>query len=183
MEKQFQTHPVVAKYMVDMIPFHCHSILEPTPGEGNLVKELHSRKSKVSLGIPRFRVTAAEDFFLLNTTERYDAVIMNPPFSGKSLIIDNAPEGINLSGMAAGYHILNECMKMSDHVIAVMPWFLMLDSDTRCRHLIEFGLKSITALPRKSFGYLRIQTMILELEKGYRGPIEYKYFTHPTWKK
>jgi len=172
-EKQFQTHPVVCEYMAGLIPSHCLSVLEPTPGEGNLVRALES------FG---FEVTAVEDFFLLNTNKKYDAIVMNPPFSGKSLIIDNAPEGINLSGMSGGYHILNECMKMSDHVIALMPWFLMLDSDTRSRHLINFGLKSITALPRKSFNYLRIQTMILELEKGYAGPIEYKYFSHPTWK-
>ncbi len=186
MEKQFQTHPVVCEYMVDMIPPRCYTVLEPTPGEGNLVRELKSRylfnSHDSKTPIERFDVTAAEDFFLLDTTQRYDAIVMNPPFSGKSLITTNAPEGINFSGMAAGYHILNECMKMSDHVIALMPWFLMLDSDTRSRHLINFGLKSITALPRKSFNYLRIQTMILELEKGYAGPTEYKYFTHPTWK-
>jgi hypothetical protein len=185
-EKQFQTHPVVCKYMVDLIPPYCRTVLEPTPGEGNLVRELQSRERPANLDLTMYRkqfeVTAAEDFFLLDTTKRYDAIVMNPPFSGKSLIINNAPEGINLSGMAGGYHILNECMKMSDHVIALMPWFLMLDSDTRSRHLINFGLKSITALPRKSFNYLRIQTMILELEKGYTGPTEYKYFTHPTWK-
>jgi hypothetical protein len=38
--KQFQTPVAVCKYMVDMVPAGAVSILEPTPGIGNIVREL-----------------------------------------------------------------------------------------------------------------------------------------------
>jgi hypothetical protein len=50
-----------------------------------------------------------------------------------------------------------------------MPWFTISDSDVRLRALKRYGLKSVTALPRKTFEYVRIQTVVLQLEKGYRG--------------
>jgi hypothetical protein len=37
------------------------------------------------------------------------------------------------------------------------------------RHLVSFGLKSITPLPRRTFQYARIQTVVIELQKGYQG--------------
>ena len=70
--------------------------------------------------------------------------------------------------MRLGYYILTECMKQSDNVIALMPWFTISDSDVRLRTLKEYGLKSLTALPRKTFQYARIQTVIIELNKGYK---------------
>lgn len=59
-------------------------------------------------------------------------------------------------------------MEMSDNVIALMPWYTISDSDVRMRYLKDYGIKSLTALPRKTFQYARIQTVIIELEKGYR---------------
>lgn len=59
-------------------------------------------------------------------------------------------------------------MKKSDCVIALMPWLTIADSDVRFRALKAYdGLKSLTPLPRKTFQYARIQTCIIELERGY----------------
>ncbi len=88
----------------------------------------------------------------------------------------NAPPEAVIKGMRLGYHILLECMQMSDNIIALMPWFTISDSDVRLRYLKDFGLKSITALPRKTFQYARIQTMVIELHKGWSGPTEFKVF-------
>lgn len=63
---------------------------------------------------------------------------------------------------------------MSDHVIALVPWFTISDSDVRLRSLKRWGLKSVTALPRKTFEYVRIQTVVLELEKGFKGETIFK---------
>lgn len=159
---EFQTPVPVAKYMVSLIPDGVVSVLEPTPGVGNIVKQLSG-----------YQVTAPKDFFQLEK-RRFDCVVMNPPFSTKYAF--NVPEGFEHQGMRLGYYMLIECMKLSDRVIALMPWFTISDSDLRLRTFMEYGLRSITALPRKTFQYARIQTCVLELEKGFTGTSEFKVF-------
>ncbi len=160
----FQTPIPVVEYMVSMIPADIKTVLEPSPGVGNIVSKLNE-----------YEVTAPEDFFLLEKN-RFYCVVMNPPFSSKSARMNNAPSEADISGMRLGYYFLTECMKMSNHVIALMPWFTISDSDVRLRYIKEFGLKSLTALPRKTFQYARIQTCIFELEKGYTGDTIFRMF-------
>lgn len=164
-DTNFQTDPTVCEYMAGMLPKRIRTVLEPTPGVGNLVASLLKRN---------FVVTAAEDFFLLDKTQRYDAIVMNPPFSSKSAYLENAPKEMIDSGIKIGYSILLECMEMSDYVIALMPWFTLSDSDVRMRTLKKYGMKSITPLPRKTFQYARIQTVVIELIKGYQGETAFK---------
>ncbi|MCX6232721.1 MAG: hypothetical protein NTZ33_14380 [Bacteroidetes bacterium] len=158
----FQTPKHIAKYMCDMIPDHAVTVLEPTPGEGNILSFLND-----------YDVTAPANFFELEKS-KFDCIVMNPPFSAKSAF--GVPDGTEYKGMKLGYHILKECMKMSNHIIALMPWFTLSDSDVRLRYLKNFGLISLTALPRKTFEYARIQTVILELEKGYQGETQFRVF-------
>lgn len=160
---EFQTPPEVCKYMVSLIPAGAKSILEPTPGMGNLVAQLTG-----------YEVTAPSNYFDLDKTQRFDGIVMNPPFSSKSAF--GVPEHLNKHGMRLGYHILTECMGMSDNVIALMPWFTLSDSDVRLRALKKYGMKSLTALPRKTFEYVRIQTVVIELQKGYKGETAFKVF-------
>ena len=156
-KRDFQTPPEVCRYMASLLPPGINTVLEPTPGDGNMVRAL-----------ARYQVTAPEDFFLLPIA-KYDAVVMNPPFSAKSAILDNAPADLKTSGMRIGYWFLQECAQRSDIVIALMPWFTISDSDLRLRYLMDFGLVSLTALPRKTFQYARIQTCIFELRRGFKG--------------
>lgn len=174
-DRNFQTPPEVCKYMVSLIPDQCKTVLEPTPGLGNIVNVLKERN--------KFQITPAEDFFLIDETSRFDCVIMNPPFTHKSAFLDNAPDDPELAGMKLGYYILKKCMKMSDHIIALMPWFTISDSDVRLRYLIEFGLKSLTPLPRKTFKYARIQTVVIELQKGYKEEINFNTPFHRAGQK
>lgn len=167
-DTNYQTPEAVCQYMVDMVPTKAVKILEPTPGLGNIVKALEAKN--------RFHIIAANDFFLLDKNEKYDCIVMNPPFSSKSAFIDNAPINAETKGMKLGYHILQECMKMSSNVIALMPWYTISDSDVRMRYLKDFGIKSLTALPRKTFQYARIQTVIIELEKGYQFETVFRTF-------
>lgn len=164
-EQQFQTPPPICRYMASLVPKNSRLILEPTPGEGNLVRELDF-----------YNVVAPNDFFLLDYSIWFDCVVMNPPFSSKQAHMVNAPPA--LDGMRFGYYVLNCCMMMSDHIIALMPWFTIIDSDVRLRELQKWGLKSVTALPRKTFNYTRIQTCVLELHKGYKSATQFKVFNY-----
>ena len=158
----FQTPPEVVEYMCSMIPEGVITVLEPTPGEGNIVSMLDD-----------YDVTAPDNFFDLQQN-KFDCIIMNPPFSSKYVF--GVPDTIQEKGMKIGYHILFKCMEMSDHVIALMPWFLILDSSVRLRMLKNYGLKSITALPRSTFEYARIQCCIFEMERGYKEEIHFRIF-------
>jgi type I restriction-modification system DNA methylase subunit len=139
--------------MCSLIPDDTVTVLEPTPGEGNILKYLK-----------KYEVTAPSNFFELSDN-KFDCVVMNPPFSLK--YAHSVPADFEHKGMRLGYYILTECMKMSDNIIALMPWFTISDSDVRLRFIKSFGLKTITALPRKTFQYARIQTCIFELQKGW----------------
>lgn len=158
-KSQFQTPPEVCRYMVSLLPIGVNTVLEPTPGKGNIVRELNG-----------YQVTAPTDYFLLDKDLKFDACVMNPPFSRKYGIIENAPASYMAHGMQFGYRILVDCMHKADIIIAVMPWFTLSDSDVRMRYIKKYGIKSITVLPRKTFEYARIQTCVLFLIKGYNGP-------------
>ncbi len=162
--EDYQTPVDVCKYMVSLIPTGVKTVLEPTPGMGNLVKQLYD-----------YEVTAPKDFFLL-APQRYDCVVMNPPFSSKSAILENAPKGFDKEGMKLGYYFLTECMKRSNNIIALMPWFTLSDSDVRLRFIKSFGMVSLTALPRKTFEYARIQTCVIHLQKGHIGDTVFRVY-------
>ena len=162
----YQTPIDVARYMASLVPIECVTVLEPTPGLGNLVMALKERS---------FFVIAPDDYFLFQK-QKVDAVVMNPPFSAKYAVLDNAKADYSKYGMRLGYMLLQEATEMADTVICLMPWFTISDSDVRLRSLKEFGLVSVTALPRKTFKYARVQTCILHLQKGFKGKTEFKVY-------
>src|SRR6056300_890354 len=103
----FQTPEWCCEYMVSLIPELSITVLEPTPGAGNLVDALNKNN---------FNVTAPVDFWAV--TGRYDAVVMNPPFSP----------------MQQGYDILYSVMDMTDNIIALMPWLTLINSERRTKY-------------------------------------------------
>lgn len=150
----FQTPPDICDYMSSFItPDYRNpnpSILEPTPGEGNLVNALVTR------GI----ITAPIDFFDLPDDSRFDCIVSNPPFSP----------------MVLGYKILDKCMTMSDNLIFLMPWLTLINSEKRTKKIFDFGLVSVTHLPRNVFPGSRVQTCILEMKKDYKGQTIFKNY-------
>ena len=143
----FQTPEKVCTYMSSFLPDNAGDILEPTKGVGNLVKAL-SKKGNV---------IAPDGNFFDMPKRMFDWVVMNPPFTP----------------MKKGYEILYDCMEMSDNVVALMPWLTMINGKKRTDDIMEFGLVSITHLPRKIFDGARVQTCILVMRKGYRGSTEF----------
>jgi hypothetical protein len=149
MTEHFQTPKYICEYMASFLPDNCGDILEPTKGKGNLVKEL----------LLKGKVIAPDDFFKMKK-QNFDYIVMNPPFSPMSI----------------GYKILYECMDISDNIIALMPWLTIINGEKRTKDIFNFGLKSITHLPRSVFNGSRVQTCILEMQKGYTGETIFKNY-------
>lgn len=153
-ENKYQTPDWACELMVSMIPKNAKTVLEPTPGLRNLVRHIEAAG---------YTVTAPERFEELDHLRHYDVTVMNPPFR-KS--IENA--------------FLKVAMEMSDTIIGLMPWFTVINCDSRARELFEFGLKSVTHLQRNTFQKIRVQPCIIHLERGYRGPTELKFVKRPS---
>ena len=105
---------------------------------------------------------------------KFDAIVANLPFRSKTFF--NCPPEFKDKGMIVAYEQMKVLMQMSNSLILLMPWFTISDSDVRLRMLKRWGLISVTALPRKTFQYARIQTCVLQLQKGYIGKTEFKVF-------
>lgn len=151
LSSEFQTHPIVADYMASFLPENCGSVLEPTPGIGNLVL---AAEKKGNVFAPQF-------FEDIKKGSRFDYAIMNPPFSP----------------MKEGFRYLTEVMLMSDNIIALLPWFILINSERRLNDIKSFGLVSVTHLPRKTFPGCRIQCCVLEMKKGHKTDTLFKNFT------
>lgn len=138
----FQTPPWVCECMVNLLPLSALHVLEPTPGEGNLVRALEKRGHVV---------TAPDDFWMMEG--QWDAVCMNPPFSP----------------MSEGYRILFAVMEMTDEIVALMPWLTLINSKSRGEAIRNFGLRSLFHLPRDVFPGSRVQTCIIHMQRGWQG--------------
>jgi hypothetical protein len=149
-EHNYQTPAVVAEYMASFLPGCAGRILEPTPGEGNLVRPL----------LRKGEVLAPERFEDVPAGSRFDYIVMNPPFTP----------------MSEGYRYLSETMRMADNIVALLPWFILINSERRLKKIMEFGLKEVISLPRKVFPGTRIQCCILILSKGYSDSTVFKAF-------
>ena len=143
----FQTPERICHYMASFLPINAGRILEPTAGKGNLVKALESYGN----------VIVPQDFYTMES-DRFDWIVMNPPFTP----------------MKKGYDILYRCMDMTDNIIALMPYLTIINGEKRTNDIMQWGLKSITHLPRSIFKGSRVQTCILEMSRGYSGNTIFK---------
>jgi len=151
----FQTKPEICEYMVGLLHDTDLCVLEPTPGEGNLVKALKAAGH---------HVTAPKYFYDLPQSY-YHAVVMNPPFTP----------------MKEGYRILQACLALAPIVIALMPWLTVINSERRSQMLYHYGIRSITHLPRSAFPGTRVQTCILHLHKDWCNPIMFHFYGQEKW--
>jgi hypothetical protein len=148
----FQTPGYIAELMVSRLSCMVDVVLEPTPGNGNIVKEL--QRQRYTPVIPK------KDFWdmdFTNFTKRIDAIVMNPPFSPMKL----------------GYKFLYKCMELSDIIVALMPWLTLINSKRRFKDIINFGLVSVIHLDRSVFKGSRVQTCILHMKKHFKGTTKF----------
>jgi len=143
----FQTPEHICNYMASFLPQNAGLILEPTPGKGKLVKALQAHGT----------VFSPEDFNKM-TKNNFDWIVMNPPFTP----------------MKQGYEILYKCMEMSENIIALMPYLAIINGEKRTKDIMNWGLKSITHLPRSTFKGSRVQTCILEMKKDWKTETVFK---------
>ena len=144
----FQTPTWVCELMVNEITREPRKVLEPTPGDGNLVRAIKNR-------YPETDVTAPYDYFEL-TKGAYDCIVSNPPFTP----------------MATGYKILDGLFGQSDNIIILLPWLALINSEKRYKKYLCEGLKKVIHLPRRAFPGTRVQTCILVFEHGYCGNVQ-----------
>ncbi len=141
--EDFQTPVWVCKMMANLLqsaPYKVRSVLEPTPGKGNLVRALEDQG---------YAVTAPRDFWQVRGG--WDAACMNPPFSP----------------MSEGYRILFAVMDMTEVIVALMPWLTLINSKRRAGKIDKFGLRAVYHLPRDVFPGSRVQTCILHMQRGW----------------
>jgi len=152
---EFQTPSNVCEFMASFVDYG--HILEPTPGIGNLVESL----KKVG------HVTTPHndfwDYYELAKKEewKFDSVVMNPPFTP----------------VIEGYRYLTACMELSDKIVALLPWLILINSEKRMKNLMSFGLTHVIHLPRKTFPKSRIQCCIVVLQKGHSCSTIFDHFT------
>lgn len=151
----FQTPSTVCDYMVSLLKYgDYHTILEPTPGQGNLVKAIRNKFPHAAISLP-------DDFWKLPSSSRYDCAVMNPPFTP----------------MTQGYAYLEAIMNMTDRIVALLPWVLLLNSHKRMNEVYRnYGLISITYLPRSVFPGSRVQCCILYMSKGWKHDTVFRMF-------
>ena len=126
------------------------TVLEPTPGAGNLVKAL---EVNYKVFVPKWDFWDEEDVI---HSQKFDAVVMNPPF-------------------ADGESILMKSMQLADKVVAIIPWITVLSSDKRTVKLKQWGIERIWHLPRKCFTGISVPLMALFLTKGYKGDVTCRF--------
>ncbi len=147
--QDFQTPEWLANYMASFIPENAGTILEPTPGAGNLVKAIQGKGS----------ITAPKDFFKLSMDLRFDWCIMNPPYNPRSLCNS----------------IFLQCMEQCDNIIALIPYDTITNAQKRHRKIMHFGLKEIIHIDRyKAFKNIRVNICIMIMERGYKGETIFK---------
>lgn len=143
----FQTPSWLCDMMTELISGYPETILEPTPGDGNLVQSLKTK-------FPRSTVDAPHTFEKWKR-RRVDYIVSNPPFTP----------------MTQGYDLLDIFFNISDNIIIIMPWLALINSERRTKRYVEHGLKEVHHLPRRAFPGSRVQTCILIFQKGYDGDI------------
>jgi hypothetical protein len=158
--KNFQTPPEICNFMASMVPYKnsrgiISHVLEPTPGKKQLVN---------SLLVKGYRVSYPDgDFWeMKHLVEKYDAVVMNPPFTP----------------MRLGIRFLKRAMLLSDHIICLFPYLLLANSQQRQIEYQQWGMRKLITLPRDAFPGSRVQCCIMVLDKEFSGQTTFEYFTY-----
>ena len=146
----FQTPIWVCEIMVGLVKGYPKTILEPTPGAGNLVNVIKTK-------FPNSTIYAPDRFETLGDIH-VDYIIANPPFTPTK----------------ESYIWMSKFFESSNNIIVLMPWWSIINSQKRTKEYVNWGLKRIIHLPRKAFPGIRVQTCVLVFQRGYRGDIIFK---------
>jgi type I restriction-modification system DNA methylase subunit len=151
----FQTPHWIIEKMCGMVDFNPKIILEPTPGEGNMVRVLKNK-------FPESEIIAPTDYWKLQR-QSFDLIFANPPFSP----------------ILRGYEFLSDFMTRSENIIILLPWLILINSERRAQKIMQFGLMEIAHLPRNVFPGSRIQCCVMKLRQGYKGDTIFTFWERP----
>jgi len=138
LKKEFQffaTPEELANELVGHIPALANEILEPSAGRGSIVEAINNRCPEkqvyycelMELNQKQFKGDAiflADDFFTLNTDEKYDCIVANPPFS-KNQDIDH-------------FYKMYEVCKIGGRIISIMSKHWQFSSNKKETEFREF---------------------------------------------
>lgn len=154
----FQTPPHICEYMVGLLPKHALRIYEPTPGKHGLVRAVQHTGRICHYPEGDFWLERFPNPFMQHYGGKYDAVVMNPPFTPNT----------------EAWRFTLAAMDLADIIIALLPWMLLINSQKRMQAILDYGLCSITNLPRNTFPNSRVQCCVLRMDRKLGGsPIEF----------
>jgi hypothetical protein len=55
-------------------------------------------------------------------------------------------------------------------IVALVPWFMLVNSSNRFRMLTEYGMDLVVNMPRNIFPRVRVQTCVVRLIPGAKPP-------------
>ena len=156
--------------MVDLIDKEPKLVLEPSIGQGNLVKALWRK-------FPNTKVIAydimdsplkddrlifyKQDFLSANIDYTPDLILSNPPFTPMTL----------------SYQFFNKCIKIQKRGIYILPYLFLINSTNRPKiYSKNINIKNIIHLPRSIFKNSRIQCCILNIYEGTTNISYYKWY-------
>ena len=166
----------VAEKMVGLIDFEPKLVLEPSIGDGNLVKALWDRfpECKV-IGydieetiLKDDRLTfIKQDFLTAEINIDVDLILSNPPFTP----------------MTMAYKFFDKCVNIQKRGIYLIPYLFLINSSGRPKkYSQEFDLKNVINLPRSVFKNSRIQSCILDTYEGKTNTTNYTWYDEDLWK-
>lgn len=166
----FQTPSYVADYMVSLIDKEPKLVLEPSIGEGNLVKALWNKfpNTKViaydieDCPIKDDRLTfIKQDFLQAEINFRPDLILSNPPFTPMTL----------------SYEFFEKCHYIQSRGIYILPYLFLINSTSRPKkYSSELDVRNIINLPRNVFKNSRIQSCILDIYEGTTTNTKYIWY-------
>lgn len=174
---EFQTPMYVADYMVELINYKPNLVLEPSIGQGNLVKALWKKYPECKVigydieetPLIDERLTfIKQDFLKADIDFKPDLILSNPPFSP----------------MCLSYNFFDKLVKIQKRGVYILPYLFLINSNSRPhKYSEEIDIKNIINLPRTVFKNSRIQSCILDVYDGKTLLTNYMWYNEKFYLK
>lgn len=162
--------------MVNLIKEEPKLVLEPSIGEGNLVKALWQKYPNTKVIAYDIEETPLKDDRLIFIKQDFlEAKIDYKP----DLILSNPP----FTPMTIGYDFFDKLVNIQQRGIYILPYLFLINSNSRPKKYSKtIQIKNIINLPRSVFKNSRIQTCILDTYEGSTDVINYKWYEPEVYK-
>lgn len=166
---QFWTPPQVAQMMVDLIPKGTRTILEPSCGNGAILRLLPDHA--VGLEIDPKLTDTPTDFFDYSTDNKFDCVIMNPPYI-RAKNIEGKTVGLSGHANMYAHFIWKSVLHLTENgcIICIVPTEIWYATGNKELNDLMFSQGTVTDLIRfKKSPFLPSVTQEVCIFKWVRG--------------